>query len=48
MILTPGGFEDFFAEMAAGEFSIPDDMPAILAAAGRHNLRFTGPPLDIN
>ncbi|MDK1373056.1 MULTISPECIES: cupin domain-containing protein [unclassified Sinorhizobium] len=48
VILTPGGFEEFFAEMAAGQFSIPDDMPAIVEAAGRHNLRFTGPPLDVN
>jgi hypothetical protein len=48
VILTPGGFEGFFAEMAAGQFSVSTDMPAIMEAAGRHNLRFTGPPLDIN
>ncbi|WP_292062083.1 cupin domain-containing protein [Marivita sp. XM-24bin2] len=46
VILTPGGFEGFFAEMAAGQFAIPDDMPAIIEAAERHNLTFTGPPLD--
>jgi quercetin dioxygenase-like cupin family protein len=46
VILTPGGFEGFFADMAAGQFRIPDDMPAIEASATRHNLRFTGPPLD--
>ena len=46
LILTPGGFEGFFADMAAGQFSIPDDMPAIEESAGRHNLSFTGPPLD--
>ena len=45
VILTPGGFEGFFAEMAHGGFSIPADMPAIEAAAARHHLRFTGPPL---
>lgn len=45
VILTPGGFEGFFAEMAAGQFSIPVDMPAIEESAGRHKLRFTGPPL---
>lgn len=44
-ILTPGGFENFFAEMAQGGFRIPDDMEQISAAAARHNLRFTGPPL---
>lgn len=46
VILTPGGFEGFFAEMAAGRFRIPADMPAIADAAGRHNMTFTGPPLD--
>jgi len=46
VILTPGGFEGFFANMAAGQFAIPDDMPAIEESASRHNLAFTGPPLD--
>ena len=46
VILTPGGFEGFFAEMAAGRFRIPQDMPAIGASAARHNLTFNGPPLD--
>ena len=46
VILTPGGFEAFFAEMAAGQFRIPEDMPAIEESAARHNLTFTGPPLD--
>lgn len=45
VIMTPGGFEGFFAEMAAGQFRIPEDMPAIEASAGRHQLTFTGPPL---
>ncbi len=45
VILTPGGFEDFFREMAEGQFRIPDDMPAIEDSAKRHNLSFTGPPL---
>lgn len=45
VILTPGGFEGFFAEMAAGQFAIPEDMGSITEAAGRHHLRFTGPPL---
>jgi quercetin dioxygenase-like cupin family protein len=44
-ILTPGGFEAFFAEMARGGFRIPEDMEQIAAAAARHHLRFTGPPL---
>ena len=46
VILTPGGFESFFAEMATGQFRIPQDMPAIEDSAARHNLTFTGPPLS--
>ncbi len=45
VILTPGGFEAFFAEMAQGGFRIPDDMEQIGTTAARHSLRFTGPPL---
>lgn len=46
VILTPGGFEGFFAEMAAGQYRIPEDMPAVEESAARHNLTFTGPPLS--
>lgn len=46
VILTPGGFEGFFTDMAAGQCRIPEDMPAIEESARRHNLTFTGPPLD--
>lgn len=46
VILTPGGFEGFFAEMAAGQYSIPADMEAVNASAARHGLTFTGPPLE--
>lgn len=45
VILTPGGFESFFAEMAQGGFRIPEDMQQIGTTAARHSLRFTGPPL---
>lgn len=45
VILTPGGFEGFFAEMARGGFRIPDDMDRIDEAARRFHLSFTGPPL---
>jgi quercetin dioxygenase-like cupin family protein len=45
VILTPGGFEGFFAEMLRGGFRIPEDMAAIAAVAARYNLEFTGPPL---
>jgi mannose-6-phosphate isomerase-like protein (cupin superfamily) len=47
IILTPGGFEGFFAEMAEGGFHIPENMDQISASATRHGLRFTGPPLEI-
>ncbi|WP_431299824.1 cupin domain-containing protein [Tabrizicola sp. BL-A-41-H6] len=46
VIMTPGGFEGFFAEMAKGQFRIPDDMGQIAAIAVRFNLSFTGPPLS--
>ncbi len=45
VILTPGGFEGFFAEMARGGFRIPEDMGPILETAARHHLELTGPPL---
>jgi quercetin dioxygenase-like cupin family protein len=45
VILTPGGFEGFFAEMARGAFRIPEDMGPISESAARHRLSFTGPPL---
>ena len=35
VILTSGGFEGFFADMAAGQFQIPGDMPAIEESARR-------------
>jgi len=46
IILTPGGFEGFFADMAQGGFKIPDDMGPITESAERHHLTFTGPPLE--
>lgn len=45
IILTPGGFEGFFADMSRGDFRIPEDMEQIEASAAQHHLRFTGPPL---
>lgn len=45
IILSPGGFENFFAEMAAGQFAIPDDMAQIETIAKANHLSFTGPPL---
>ena len=46
-ILTPGGFEGFFGEMAEGQYRIPEDMAAIGAIGARYNMTFTGPPLGV-
>ena len=45
VILTPGGFEGFFREMADGQYSIPQDMEPITRIGEAHHLTFTGPPL---
>lgn len=45
VILTPGGFEGFFEDMAAGQYAIPDDMAQIEQSAQKFNLTFCGPPL---
>jgi quercetin dioxygenase-like cupin family protein len=45
LILTPGGFEGFFVEMARGRYRIPEDMGEITECAARYHLSFTGPPL---
>ncbi len=45
VIFTPGGFEAFFAEMAAGQFRLPQDMGRVTEIAARHHLSFAGPPL---
>ena len=45
VVLTPGGFEQFFREMAKGHCRLPEDMPTVKASAARHGLTFTGPPL---
>jgi quercetin dioxygenase-like cupin family protein len=44
-VMSPGGFEGFFAEMAARQFRIPQDMAHIAVIGAKYNLEFTGPPL---
>ena len=44
--LTPGGFEQFFVEMAEGDILPPRDMARMMPIAARHNLEFTGPELS--
>ncbi|MDU8910114.1 cupin domain-containing protein [Aestuariicoccus sp. MJ-SS9] len=46
VILTPGGFEGFFAAMSEKDCRIPEDMPAIAETGKRFHLDFTGPPLS--
>jgi quercetin dioxygenase-like cupin family protein len=45
IIMTPGGFEDFFVEMAQGAMRIPEDMAKVVEIGHRYELEFTGPPL---
>jgi quercetin dioxygenase-like cupin family protein len=44
-ILTPGGFEGFFAEMAALDLQVPQDLALIGDIAGRYGSSFVGPGL---
>lgn len=42
-ILTPGGFEEFFAEAAAQAPRIPEQMPGLLSLGERYGIEFRGP-----
>jgi len=44
-VLTPGGFESFFAATAKGDLRFPENAAAIGAIARTYNAEFTGPPL---
>lgn len=44
-IVTPGGFESFFAAVAEEGLEIREDMTRIGEIAAAYQLRFTGPPL---
>jgi len=46
VILTPGGFEGFFVDMARDQLAIPTDMEEISKRAAQYHLSFTGPPLS--
>ncbi len=43
-VLTPGGFEQFFPDVAARNLSIPQDMAALAALGDRYGIEFLGPP----
>lgn len=47
-VLSPGGCEGFYQEMASGQFRIPQDMQNITKIAERYQLTFTGPPIAVN
>ena len=43
--ITPGGFENFFMEMANGDIEPMRDMDRMMPIAKSYNLEFTGPEL---
>ena len=45
-MLSPGGLEEFFREMAVAGYRLPQDMGRVLPIAGKFHLEFTGPPLS--
>ena len=45
-MMTPGGFEGFFAEVGAAGLSAPGDFEAISEIGQRYHIEFTGPPLE--
>jgi mannose-6-phosphate isomerase-like protein (cupin superfamily) len=44
-VLTPGGTEGFFVEMAAGNYRIPQDIAEVSRIAANYGNEFVGPPL---
>lgn len=44
-VLTPGGFESFFAEAAHKQLRMPQDLDEIAALAALYGSRFVGPGL---
>ena len=44
-VLTPGGFEAFFAEVAATGLEVPRDIPAMRRISKMFQLEIVGPPL---
>ena len=42
-ILTPGGMEEFFVDVAGEDLKIPADMARITELAGRYGIEFRGP-----
>ncbi len=45
-ILTPGGGEKFFLDMAAGNYQLPKQIAEAAQIAATYQMEFTGPPLN--
>jgi quercetin dioxygenase-like cupin family protein len=43
-VLTPGGFENFFIDVAARDLRIPGDLGALAELGERYGIEFLGPP----
>lgn len=43
--VVPGGLDEFFIEIEAGGFNLPQDLGRLLALGARHGHEFVGPPL---
>ena len=46
IIVTPAGFEGFFAQVAAKDLKLPEDMERINELAADYNMRNIAPPLS--
>jgi hypothetical protein len=44
--VVPGSLDDFFIEIEAKRFKLPDDIEQLVALAARHGHEFIGPPLS--
>jgi quercetin dioxygenase-like cupin family protein len=44
-LLTPGGFEGFFAEMAKSQYRLPQDIGAVAQVGARYGSHLVGPGL---
>jgi mannose-6-phosphate isomerase-like protein (cupin superfamily) len=43
--VVPGGLDEFFIEIEAGGFNLPQDLGRLVALGARHGHEFVGPPL---
>jgi hypothetical protein len=43
-VLTPGGFENFFADAVAHDLRLPPDPVTLASLSERYGIEFRGPP----